>query len=412
LFGKRPVSDVQVVVNPAAAVSQPTMVRFRSGDRSIDLTLDRQGTAELPRPWTVSRFSLEVLQADTAYTISGQRFVPLDPGISDIRLDGRSLKPHPAHRRVFPCGSGPGLQIGKQTVQTTFRASTLELMRGRSVPLLVCGSDEVTLGTSATDLLARPTSLFRVDTLSLVRVSAQPSSATPLDVHRDSGSMPVSVDLPARSGPSVLTLPQNVNDGWVATMGTKELEPQRVDGWKQGWIVPGGEAATVHFDYRPETTFRIALGAGLVGILICVLAVAVRPRRQAADQEPLPALGIGRAGVFDVLVVLGAGGLLAGWYGVGAVAAALVAGFTARRFDGWGWLAAGAMLLVGAGLSWERITREPWANEWRQGWSLAVIACVVAALATGLVRRREQAPKERPPRSAGAPEPADAAPSS
>jgi arabinofuranan 3-O-arabinosyltransferase len=270
----------------------------------------------------------------------------------------------------------------------------------------------VTLGTSATEVLARPTSLFRVDTLALVRVSAQPSSVTTLTVHRDSDSLPLSVDLPDRSGPSVLVLPQNVNDGWVATMGNQELEAQRVDGWRQGWVVPGGAAGTVRFDYRPEATFRIALGVGAVGLLVCLLAALVRPRRAEAAPAPLPALAAGRAGVLDALVAVGAGGLLVGWYGVAAVVAALVLGVSVRRFEGWPVLAAGSMLLVGAGLSWDRITRESWANEWRQGWSLAVVACVVGALATGIrLRAAEQPATERPRRSVRVPEPADAAPS-
>ncbi len=389
LHEKRPVSELQVEVNPAAAVSRPTQVRLRSGDRSVDLSLDDEGRAELPHPWTLSTFSLQVLQADTAYTTQDREFVPLDPGISDLKLDGRSLKPHPAHLRVFPCGSGPDLRIGDQVVQTSFRASTLSLLRGRSVPLQACGSDEVPLGVSATEVLARPTSLFRIDTLSLVRVTAQPSSVTPLEVQRD-GSLPVSADLPARSGPSVLVLPQNVNDGWVATIGNQELKAQQVDGWKQGWIVPGGAAATVHFDYRPETTFRIVLGAGVVGVLLCLLGAALRPRKPAAGKRSLPALRPGRVGGLDVVVVMVAGGLLAGWYGVAAVGAALVLGVAARRFEGWGALAAASMLMVGAGLSWDRITQASWANEWRQAWSLAVVGCLVAALATGFagVRRR------------------------
>src|SRR4051812_22130834 len=262
VHGKRPFSELQVVVNPAAAVSRPTVVRLRAGTRSVDLSLDDQGRAELPRTWTVSSFSLQVLQVETAYDVQGQEFVPLGAGISDLRLDDRSLKRHPAHLRVFPCGSGPDLRIGDQVVETSFRASTLSLLRGRSVPFEACGSGEVGLGTSATEVLARPSSLFRVDTLSLVRVSAQPSTVTPVGVRRDSGSLPVSVDLPVRSGPSVLVLPQNVNDGWVATLGHQELKAQRVDGWKQGWVVPAGGAGTVRFDYRPETTFRVALGAG------------------------------------------------------------------------------------------------------------------------------------------------------
>jgi arabinofuranan 3-O-arabinosyltransferase len=282
------------------------------------------------------------------------------------------------------------------------------------VPLEICGSDEIALSNTATEVLAKPTSLFRVDTLSLVRVSAQPSVATPIDVRRNSGGRPVSVDLPARSGPSLLVLPQNENDGWVATMGRQQLKAQRADGWKQGWIVPGGAAAEVTFDYRPESTFRIALGAGAAGVLLCLLGAVLRPRRPAHEKPALPALVPGRVGLLDVVVVLTAGGLLVGWYGLAAVAAALVAGVAVRRFDGWGALAAAAMLMVGAGLSWDRITQASWANEWRQAWSLAVIGCVVAALATGLAsgltarrgRRRVRAARARsrepaPRRAAG-----------
>ena len=347
--------------------------------------------------------------------------MPLKPGISDISFDGRSLKPHPAHLRAFPCGSGPDLQIGGRVVQTSFRASTLALIRGRSVPLETCGSDEIALGVSATEVLAKPTSLFRVDTLSLTRVSAQPSATTPLDVRRDSDGLPVSVDLPTRSGPSVLVLPQNFNDGWVATIGNKELVAQQADGWKQGWIVPGGETTKVTLDYRPEATFRIALGVGAAGVLLCLLGALLPPRRRAAEKKPLPALVPGRVGLLDVVVVVAAGGLLVGWYGLAAVAVALVAGVAVRRFEGWAGLAAVAMLMVGAGLSWDRITQETWANEWRQGWSLAVVACLVAALATGLatrprgadsVRRRTRGRvRARSPESAAAPEPGPAVPS-
>jgi arabinofuranan 3-O-arabinosyltransferase len=374
-------------------VSRPTLVRFRAGTRSVDLELDDEGRGELPQPWTVSAFSLQILQSETAFSVQGQQFVPLTAGISDIRLDGRSLKPHPAHLRAFPCGSGPDLVIGGRVVQTTFRASTLALIRGRSVPLEACGGDEIPLGITATDVLAKPTPLFRVDTLSLTRVSAQPSAATPLDVQRDSGGTPESVDLPRRTGPSVLVLPQNFNDGWVALSGKQELEPQRADGWKQGWIVPGGDATTVTFDYRPEHTFRIALGAGAVGLLICLGAALLRPRRSARERSPRPALAAGGPGLLDVAVVLAAGGLLVGWYGLAAVAAALVAGVAVRRFEGWGALAGAAMLLAGAGLSWDRITQATWANEWRQSWSLVAAACLVAALATTLSRPELRMPR-------------------
>ena len=297
LVSKRPVSEIRVEVNPAAPASRPTLVRLRAGTRSIDLPLDDEGRGELPRPWTVSRFSLQILESETAFSVQGREFVPLDPGISDISLDGRSLKPHPAHLRAFPCGSGPDLIIGDSVVQTTFRASTLALIRGRSVPLEACGDDEIALGITATEVLAKPTSLFRVDTLALTRVTAQPSAATSLDVRRDSGGTPASVDLPRRTGPTILVLPQNFNDGWVAKLGNQELVAQQADGWKQGWIVPGGDAAKVTFDYRPAGTFRIALGVGAGGALLCLSGrvATAAPQRDREEAASGARAGTGRA---------------------------------------------------------------------------------------------------------------------
>jgi arabinofuranan 3-O-arabinosyltransferase len=227
-------------------------------------------------------------------------------------------------------------------------------------------------------------------------------------VDRDSTGLPMSVELPRRSGPSILVLPQNENAGWVATVNGRELPSQRVDGWKQGWQVPGGDAATVTFRYEPETAFGIALAAGGVGLLICLVGAALRPRRKLLDRAPLPTLAPGRVGILDAGAALAAGGLLVGWYGVGAVAAAILAGLAVRRFDGWGALAGAAMLLVGAGLSWDRITLASWANEWRQAWSLVAVACLVAALAAA---RRDPASGTGAVRaSADDPEPASSPP--
>ena len=98
-------------------------------------------------------------------------------------------------------------------------------------------------------------------------------------------------------------------------------------------------------------------------------------------------------------MLLAAGGLLVGWYGLAVIAAAIAGGVLVRRFEGWALLAGAAMLLVGTGLSWDRITQETWANEWRQAWSLVAIACVVAALAATLGRPRRPRLARLPRRS-------------
>ena len=130
----------------------------------------------------------------------------------------------------------------------------------------------------------------------------------------------------------------------------------RTDGWKQGWIVPAGEAGVVHFDYGPEATFGSHWASARRG---CCSACWSRCCRRAAAplREAASRAACRPRGLLDVVVALAAGGLLVGWWGLAAVAVALVAGVAVRRFEGWAALAAAAMLMVGAGLSWDRITR-------------------------------------------------------
>jgi arabinofuranan 3-O-arabinosyltransferase len=181
----------------------------------------------------------------------------------------------------------------------------------------------------------------------------------------------------------VLTLPQNVNDGWVATWHGEPLPEQRVDGWKQGWRLPAGEAGTVTLRYEPAGTFTGLLVAGAVLAVACLLGLGwslLRERRGPSARE-LPPLHTGRPGPLDVVVAVVAGGLLTGWWGLAGVVAAVGLGVAWRRFQGWPVLAGLALLVGSLALSWSAITDRSWAVTWSQGWSLAAVCLAVAALA-------------------------------
>ena len=96
-------------------------------------------------------------QAYPAYQTAGREFVELPGGISELRLDGQSLNPGSTEVRRFPCGVGPQITVAGQLRDTSLRASTRDLIRGRSVPLKVCGSADILLTQQATSLLALPT---------------------------------------------------------------------------------------------------------------------------------------------------------------------------------------------------------------------------------------------------------------
>ncbi|MBZ5736879.1 alpha-(1-_3)-arabinofuranosyltransferase domain-containing protein [Nocardioides mangrovi] len=374
---RRKLGAITLQLTDAAAASLPSRLLVRSGERKATVRIDDSGHGRLPA-WKTDDLEIEVKATHRAYSASGRQFVELPPGISELLLDGESLNPGSTDVRRFPCGTGPQITVAGQLRDTSLRASTRDLIRGTSVPLKICGSADVLLTPQASSLLALPTPLFRVDSATLEQDDATAAPSTPVQVRHDSDGSPSGVDLDARSRDGVLTLPQNINSGWSASLDGSDLKPVRMDGWKQGWTVPAGEQGKVSLSYAPALPFTVLLILGGVGVLV-VVAVAAWPRRRTAAGPAR--LVAGRPGVLDLVVVGAAGGLLAGWWGLGATAVAVVAGLVLRRFDGWAWLAGLALLVGCLSLTTDTLTRQTWAVTWSQGWSIGAVALIVAALA-------------------------------
>ena len=148
--------------------------------------------------------------------------------------------------------------------------------------------------------------------------------------------------MPDRSSDTLLTLPQNFNDGWTATWQGKELPAQRVDGWKQGWRLPAGSAGQVTLSFAPAGTFTVLLVAGAVLAGLCVLAVVWSWRRERRGHEPdrAPALRTGRPGPAGRLGGGGRRGPAVRLVGAGRGPGRDRARRLLRRFQGWPVLAA------------------------------------------------------------------------
>ena len=333
-------------VNRAAPAERPTRlwVRAAGHERVVQLGEDRR--ARLPG-WRTRVLRVRVVDSEKAFATSGTRFTDVPPGITGLRVNRRSLAPDAGVPRDFGCGSGPSVRVGNTVLQTRLRASTRQLVRGASVPFSVCGPPTVQVAPGPTDVLAAPNRLFRVDTLLLTSTRAAPAPLTRIvPVTRDDRGDPTAVRVPARSQATVLSLPQNVNSGWTATLHGQDLAPARVDGWRQGWRLPAGQAGTVTLRFAPARTFSVLLviGAALVVAMAAGLALAalrVRRRPASAHRGPGP-LGTGRPGTLDALVAVAAGGLLGGWWGLGGVLAAIAVGSAGPRFAGWALLAGAA----------------------------------------------------------------------
>jgi arabinofuranan 3-O-arabinosyltransferase len=83
------------------------------------------------------------------------------------------------------------------------------------------------------------------------------------------------------SQPSYLIVNENFNAGWRAMLHGRSLQAVRLDGWKQGWLLPAGSRGLVTLTYQPDAQYRAALfgGLGALGLILLIAAVPFRRRQ-------------------------------------------------------------------------------------------------------------------------------------
>ncbi len=386
------VSRIAVTLNPGAPASAPDRILVRTGDHQRVVDLGADGRARLPG-WRTQHLEISVESTRPAFSAQGTGYVELPPGVTELKINGRPLTHAVFGTVVVPCGKGPRIDIGGTIFDTTLQANARTLLRGTSVPLQLCGTDRVRLG-GAEQVIGAPTEAVRVDSLTLTRPGADLGAASSLGVDRDEDGVPTAVQVPARDVDSVATLPQNINAGWRATLAGRQLDAQRMDGWKQGWVVPPGAAGTMRLHFIPARSFDLLLILGALlfaGVVVAASPLSLRRfgLRWNAQEEP-PPLQPGASRSTDIVVVTAAAALLAGWLGLALLGGAVL---VARRFPGfraWSLVSAVALMTAGAGLTWGPLKGEGWGADWAQVWAMAAVACLsVSLLARTPVDRHE-----------------------
>ncbi|WP_242424842.1 DUF3367 domain-containing protein [Frankia sp. EI5c] len=187
---------------------------------------------------------------------------------------------------VIPCGEGPSLIIDGVRYELEISGVYSNIATARPFQLKLCTENsQLSLG-AGTHLLSVDLggSTMVVDSISMVGDGAAVSADKPRTTaigHWDSELRTVEIGAGAASFVSVR---ENANASWTATLNGTELTAVRIDGWAQGWIVPAGEGGTIVIENHPGQAFRRNLLIGL-GLVLILLAIAVVPDSVGAERR-------------------------------------------------------------------------------------------------------------------------------
>ena len=286
----------------------------------------------------------------------------------------------------MPCGFGPTVFVNGEPLTTEVTGTAGQLLRDRPLSWATCGGDGVRLRAASNVVIGNPSGEFVPETMTLRR---QGTTTSPLPVALEvsrPGATELAVSLPSRDGVTVVTVPQNYNPGWRATVGDATVAPIRVNGWMQGWVVPTAARGDLVASFGPDRAYRLGLAAGALVLLGLVVTALVRRGRHVRPADTTPAELAPRAAL---VVALGLGAVLAGWVGLLAVAVGTVLTATQRRS-----VVVVALAVAPGVVAAALVAADPWPagrSSVEAWWVQALIVVPVLVTATwALGRLREQ----------------------
>lgn len=296
----------------------------------------------------------------------------------------------------LPCGRGPAIAVDGTLVPTRAAPTVADLADGTPFGWEACAPVALDAGDRRLDAPRTAPTAIASATIARVRADLTPASGTPRSVEVGAWDAERRAATIGRGAAAIVATTENANEGWQATLDGEVLEPVRVDGWRQGWIVPAGQGGQLELTYRPGQVQRVGLATGALA-LVLLLGTALIGRGQDPTWSP-PTERSWRTGPIVALAVLAAASF--GAPPVAALALAVVAltavatGATHRHPPArLGWLrfptvAAGAMLVAGAvalvGVVADGLDSDLWGSFSGPAQALATLA--VVALAGSLVQ--------------------------
>jgi len=341
-IGPRAIASLQLL--PAAGPTlQPVHVHVDSpaGSRDVQVLDDKPVTFE---PLTTDQITVTVVQTSRGADAGAAGLAtPFAVGIGELRVpaiaDLLQAAGETGASFDLPCGQGPAVTVDGQAISTRVHAPLRDLVELKPVPFEACGG-AAGLSTGEHRVQTAVDGALAVDELKLLPPAVTSHTATPARTTAVQRWASTSRDVAIGPGaPAILATTENFNAGWQASFGGQRLQAVRIDGWRQGWLVPAGSGGTVHLSYGPGTAYRFGLLLGAAAVLQLLLVAVAGRRRQDDGLAPAPART--KASWWAPAAVVCAGFAIAGPAGV--IVAALVMWTCPRE---WLWRVAAATFAI------------------------------------------------------------------
>jgi arabinofuranan 3-O-arabinosyltransferase len=289
--GKRPVNEIQITTTSSASIPTQVSITPAGGTATVLSLPAKGGVLKFPE---IATDSLKIRflrnQGHLSVTPISGVGVPLPVGVTGVTVPGLLTVPDPGPNPSTPvnlaCGQGPKVTIDGKSVDTSVSTTLGDLINLRPATLTLCApSTGLTLQAGRHEFLTSDSSsAFLISSLVMQPVAKGTVSEAP---HRSVTVLNWSAEhrmVRVGAGPATyIVMPQNYNGAWTAHLGNEALRPVRIDGWEQGFLVPGGGAATISLTTPPNGRFQDLLLVGAL-LLIGLFALALVPSRRRNDQ--------------------------------------------------------------------------------------------------------------------------------
>jgi len=283
--GIRPVGTVTITRPPG--VTSPLPVRITGSGGQV-----RTGVAGRPGAAGSSTVTFAPMRTSSLTLAFTPAHLPVQ--VTDVTIPGvRPLRPGGPGPVTLPCGRGPDISVNGTLIPTRATGPVADLLDGRPLAFSACSGGPMARGLNR---VVEPTSdAFSVQSVVLRAAAAHLAAAGPA-VAGTAGTAHVLAWTSSRrvvrvsaTAASYLTVAENFNAGWQATLHGRVLRPVRLDGWEQAWLLPAGSAGRVTLSYLPAGPFRWSVFAGLAALLVIMIIAWVPWRRRSPASQPAAA---------------------------------------------------------------------------------------------------------------------------